>query len=162
MPKSLNVEQLVELKKIFEKLVKTNKIKYINFTEDVISEDKRLKKSIEYYEMLITWFKIYDGQIIKTKRQFGYEDIMEAIKMPELIHLKHWITGQKVRLSNKRLQPHEYILLKLSGVEFKTNGKTNPLENAMLKHIIGSSLHNFVIEEDEQMQIVLPKRLILK
>lgn len=153
---TLSIEQLVELKRIFEELVKKHKIKYINFREEIIPEEKKLQKSLEHYEMLITWFKIYDGQIIQTKKQIGYDDIMKAIQLPELIHLKHWISGQKARLSSKRMQPHEYILLKLSGIEFKT--KENKSELQMLNYIQNSNLHIFVNEEN---QIIAPKRLIL-
>lgn len=162
MKTSLSVAHLIELKNLFEHLVKTNKIQYINFAEDIISEEKRLKKLLDYYEMLLTWFNLYDGQIIQTKKQLEYEDIMEAITRPELKRLKYWVSGQKSRLSNKRMQPHEYILLKLSGVEFDSKGKSNPSEQAMLKYIQGSNLQKFVVEEDGQRQIISPKKLVLK
>jgi len=162
MVTSLSVAELVELKKMFEELVRTNKIKYINFRKEKISPKKKTIKAKEHYETMMAWFKIYEGQVIKTKIKIGYNDIMEAIEYPELIRLKHWIAGQKGRLSTKRMQPHEYIILKLSGVEFGMSAKPHPLEYQMIEYIQKSNLSSFIIEEDNTKQIIHPKRLILK
>lgn len=158
----LSITELIELKNLFEELVRTNKIRYVSFKKEKISKKKNTIKSKEHYEMMVAWFKIYEGQVIRTKIQIGYDDIMEAIKRPELIRLKHWVAGQKARLSTQKMQPHEYIILKLSGLEFQTKDKQHPVEDQMLEYIQNSNLSRFVITKDNEKQIRRPKRLILK